>query len=115
MSINFPMVPLRELVQRKKDEIIVQDSEVYSRLTIHLNGKGISLRDKVLGSEIGTKLQFIVSVGQLLLSKIDARNGAFGIVPSECDEAIITGNFWVFDVDHTRLDIKFFDYLTKTP
>src|SRR5437588_13085167 len=103
MSRALPMVPLSKLIQRKKDEIIIQDDEMYRRLTIHLNGAGISIRDKVLGSEIGTKRQFIVKAGQLVLSKIDARNGAFGIVPLDCDGAIITGNFWAFDVDQTCL------------
>ena len=49
------------------------------------------------------------------LKKIDARNGAFGLLADECDNAIITGNFWAFDADHARLSSAFFDYLTKTP
>ena len=31
--------------------------------------------------------------GQFILSRIDARNGALGIVPSELDEAIVTNDF----------------------
>jgi type I restriction enzyme S subunit len=77
-------------------------------------GKGVALRDRVAGSEIGTKRQFVARSGQFVLSKIDARNGAFGVLPEECDNAIVTGNFWVFDVDHTRLDSRFFAYLTKS-
>jgi type I restriction enzyme S subunit len=50
----------------------------------------------------------------LVLSKIDARNGAFGILPSHCDEAIITGNFWAFDIEQFRLDPHFFEFFTKT-
>ena len=42
------------------------------------------------------------------MSKIDARNGAFGIVPPEADGAIITGNFWVYDVNPEIANI---DYL----
>src|SRR5207249_366034 len=86
-----------------------------ARLTIKLNGKGIVLRDRVMGGEIGTKRQFLARTGQLVLSKIDARNGAFGILSADCDRAIITGNFWAFDVDTNRLLPAYFDYLTKTP
>lgn len=43
---------------------------------------------------VGTKKQFMINKGQFLISKIDARNGAYGIVPKELDGAIITGNFW---------------------
>ena len=65
-----------------------------------MHGKGISQRDVILGSNIGTKKQFVVRAGQLVLSKIDARNGAFGIVPEELDNAIITGNFWAYDINN---------------
>jgi type I restriction enzyme S subunit len=115
MSNNWPKVRLGELLTRIKDEIDVQDEQTYSRLTIRMNGNGIVLRDSVPGHDIGTKKQFFARVGQLVLSKIDARNGAFGILPSECDNAIITGNFWAFDADKKRLLPTYFDYLTKTP
>ena len=115
MIKDFPLMPLSKLIQRKKDEIIILEFETYSRITIHLNGRGISVRDKVIGRDIGTKRQFVVKAGQLVLSKIDARNGAFGVVPATCDRAIITGNFWTYDVDQELLDVKFFDFLSKTP
>lgn len=113
--MNYQWVPLGDLLSRRKDEIEVQEHETYKRLTIRMHGMGIQIRDKAAGSEIGTKRQFIVRSKQFLLSKIDARNGAFGIVPEDCDGAIITGNFWAFDVDHDRLDGRFFEYLTRTP
>lgn len=114
MSEPYPKVSLGEVLIRRKDSIVIQDLEEYKRLTIRINGGGIVLRDTLLGNEIGTKRQFIVSKGQLLLSKIDARNGAFGVVPNECDGAIITGNFWTFDAHREKLDIRYLNYLTKT-
>ncbi|QYX32046.1 restriction endonuclease subunit S [Sphaerospermopsis torques-reginae] len=114
MSKVYPLVPLNQLLTRKKEEINIQELNTYTRITIKMNGQGITIRDCVLGSEIGTKKQFIARYGQLILSKIDARNGAFGILPNVCDGAIITGNFWAFEVNHKLLDIQYFDYLTKT-
>jgi type I restriction enzyme, S subunit len=108
-------IKLGKVLTRRKDEIDVQELESYKRLTIRMNGQGIEVRDCILGSQIGTKRQFIVESGQLVLSKIDARNGAFGILPDACDKAIITGNFWAFDIDHAVLESRYFDYLTKTP
>lgn len=104
-----------DVLVRVKDDVQVDDFVTYSRITIRMAGKGVALRDRVIGSEIGTKRQFIARSGQFVLSKIDARNGAFGVLPEECDNAIVTGNFWVFDVDHTRLDSRFFNYLSKSP
>jgi type I restriction enzyme S subunit len=112
--MNWPLVPLGEVLTRCKDEVTLQDLTTYARLTIRLNGRGIDVRDRLLGAEIGTKRQFLARTGQLVLSKIDARNGAFGILPKEGDQAIITGNFWAFDALETRLDASFLRYLTLT-
>lgn len=66
-------------------------------------------RNCIYGTDaIKTKKQYYVKAGQLAVSKIDARNGAFGIVPPEADGAIITGNFWVYDVNPEIANI---DYL----
>lgn len=111
---KWAMVPLGDVLTRRKEEVGVVDFETYKRLTIRLNGNGIVVRDQLLGSDIGTKKQFRVHTGQLVLSKIDARNGAFGVLPSDGDDAIITGNFWAFDHEPDRLDIRFMEYLTKT-
>ena len=109
------MMPLSKLLFRYKDPIDIQEVETYKRITIRMNNQGIVMRDCILGSQIGTKKQFIAKSGQLVLSKIDARNSAFGILPKECDGAIITGNFWAFDVNSKFLDTKYFNYLTHTP
>jgi len=111
---KWPMVPLGAVLKRQKEEVDVEEFESYKRLTIKLNGNGIVVRDQLLGAEIGTKRQFRVHTGQLVLSKIDARNGAFGILPAEGNDAIITGNFWAFDHLPSQLDIRFLDYFTKT-
>ena len=75
--------------------MVVEDDKRYKRITIKTNCGGVFVRDEVLGKDIKTKKQYYVKAGQLAVSKIDARNGAFGIVPPEADGAIITGNFWV--------------------
>lgn len=115
MSKVYPLVALGEVLTRHKNEINIQEIDTYTRITIRMNGQGIVMRDCIPGSEIGTKKQFIAKGGQLVLSKIDARNGAFGILPDEYNSAIITGNFWAFDVNSKLLDSQYFDYLTKTP
>jgi type I restriction enzyme S subunit len=112
---GWTQVSLGEILHRRRDGIRIQDIESYKRITVRLNGLGVALRNEAQGSEIGTKTQFRVRSGQFILSKIDARNGAFGIVPLDCDDAIITGNFWTFDVNVNRLDANYFYFLTRTP
>lgn len=52
MSEQWPKVPLGHILSRRKDEIFVDDSETYSRLTIRLNGEGIEVRDILHAGEI---------------------------------------------------------------
>lgn len=111
----YQLVRIGDFLTRSKTPIEVKDEERYKRVTIKINNGGIFLRDIEIGKNIGTKNQFLVKKGQFLLSKIDARNGAFGVVPQEVDGAIITGNFWTFDVDYSKINPHFLALLTTTP
>ena len=95
---NYPLVPLSQIMKRVKEPVYVDNDTLYKRITVRLYGLGVLQRDKLYGRDIGTKKQFIARKGQLIISRIDARNGAFGIVPDELDGAIVTNDFWLFDV-----------------
>lgn len=100
---------------RSKIPVDIEDNKEYKRVTIRINHNGVSLRDKEVGKKIGTKKQFILKSGQFILSKIDARYGAFGIAPDEVEGAIITGNFWAYDVDKRKVNIEWFNQFTNSP
>ncbi|MDK0915433.1 restriction endonuclease subunit S [Clostridium perfringens] len=103
-----------ELLTRVKEPITVEDSKEYNRVTIRTKNKGIYIRDKKLGINIGTKRQFLVKEGLFLLSKIDARNGAFGIAPKEINGAIVTNDFLAYKVNKELLDINWFNFYVAT-
>lgn len=103
----YDLVPINEFLTRVKESVTVEDNLNYKRVSIKLYNAGIDLRDIEKGINIGTKKQFRVHTGQFLLSKIDARNGAFGVVPEICNNAIITGNFWTFDVNYEKVNPYF--------
>lgn len=107
-------VKVGDLLTRVKDVIFLEDKIEYNRVTIKTKGQGVFLRDVEKGENIGTKRQFLIKKNQFLLSKIDARNGAFGIVTSELDGAIITGNFWTYDVEEDEVDINWFNHFVNT-
>ena len=102
-------------LNRSKIPVDIQDKQEYKRVTIRINHNGISVRDFEIGKKIGTKKQFILKSGQFVLSKIDARYGAFGIAPDEVEGAIITGNFWAYDVDFDKVNIEWFNQFTNSP
>lgn len=111
---KYPLVRIGEFLTRNKTAVIIEDDKTYKRATIKVRNGGISLRDEEIGTKIGTKKQFLIAEGQFLLSKIDARNGAFGVVPKELNGGIITSNFWTFDVDYTQVNPYYLTLLTTT-
>lgn len=106
---------VKDVLTRIKEPIELEDDVLYKRVTIKTKHQGVFLRDSEYGKDIGTKKQFFIKKGQFLLSKIDARNGAFGIVPDEVDGAIITGNFWTYEVNEEELNIELFYIMTSLP
>lgn len=111
---KYPMARIGSFLTRRKEAIDIQDGILYKRVTVSTKGGNITIRDEKDGKLIGTKKQFVIHEGQFLLSKIDARNGAYGVVPEIAEGAIITGNFWTYDVDYKRINPQFLTLVTKT-
>ncbi|MCL4537071.1 MAG: restriction endonuclease subunit S [Nitrospirae bacterium] len=104
---------LADCLKQTRIPVQLEDNQEYLQVKVSLNGRGVSLRQKVLGTEVKTKNQFFIRAGQFIYSRIDARNGAMGIVPPDLDGAIVTGDFPVFEVNNKILDPTFFTYLTS--
>lgn len=112
---KFPFARIGDVITRSTLLIHVEDDVLYKQVTVKTNGGGAVLRNKnlELGKNIGTKTQYLAREGQFIMSKIDARNGAFGIITNEIDSAIVTNDFPLFDVN-TKLVHPFYLYLLST-
>jgi type I restriction enzyme S subunit len=108
-------VRIGDLIHRHKELIKVEDDVNYKQVTIRVKHKGVVLRGTQQGSAIGTKNQYVARQGQFILSRIDARQGAFGVVPPELEGAIITNDFWCFDINEERVLRDFFYTLIQAP
>lgn len=93
------MIPLGRILRRSQESIELDPANAYKQVTVRLFHRGVVLRSETPGAEIRTTSQWRVRPEQVLLSRIDARNGAIGLVPRELDGAIVTNDFWVFDID----------------
>lgn len=111
---NLNKVLIGNFLKRIRRPVDIEKNKEYKLLTVRLHHKGIVLRCMKKGSEIGTKKMYTVNTGDFILSGIDARNGAFGIVPEEMDGAVVTNDFWYFKVDANVIDKRLFLELTQT-
>lgn len=98
---NMPTIRLSEVLIPVHNWTILENDTLYMRITVKLFNNGIVLRDRVHGVEVGTKRQNIAHAGQLIVSKIDGKSGAFGFLPKELDGAIVTQDFPVFSVNES--------------
>jgi hypothetical protein len=97
-----PLIPLRDLLTPVSRPAKLEEGRTYRRVTVKLYGKGVQLRDRVTVDDMKGDKWFVVKTGDLIFSKIDARNGAFGIVPDELDDAIVTNEFPVFSINESE-------------
>lgn len=113
---GFNLEPIGSLILRNRDKEILEDDKAYKQVTIKLYGNGVVQRgnELIFGKNIGTKNQFRISEGQFIMSKIDARNGAFGIVPAELEGAITTQDFLSYNINTEKILPEFFNLITGT-
>lgn len=113
-NATYPLVRIGEFLKRNKTGIEIQDDVRYTRVKIRVRNGGVTTRDTEVGKNIGTKRQFVVSEGQFILSKIDARNGAMGIIPADLEGAIVTQDFLPYDIDTVKINPQYLLLVSTT-
>lgn len=111
---KWPMVPLGEVLTKSDDWIQIQPEMTYQEVTVRLWGKGATLRGNVLGSEIAASTRLRVHSRQFIISRIDARNGASGLIPKTLEGAVVSNDFPVFTPNAERLHPEFLGWLSRT-
>lgn len=113
MESNYRPIKLEDILTPVRETIEIDPLQIYKQVTIRLNHKGVVLREEISGQLIKSK-QYKANTGQFTISRIDARNGAMGLIPPELDGAIVTNDFLLYNINEQRLYPKYFDYLTST-
>lgn len=110
----WPKVALGDLLRRSEESAVLDPATEYHEVTIKLWGKGVISRGKVSGADV-VSVRRVVRANQLILSKIDARNGAIGLVPAELDGAIVSNDFPSFEFrDPDLCDAAYMGWLVRS-
>lgn len=107
-------VRLAELLTLRRERIGIERGKTYRQITVRLWGKGLALRGVADGSEIKAETQVAVKAGDFLISKIDARHGAFGLVPDELHDAVVSNDFPCFAVNEAVVLPQFLGWYSRT-
>ena len=105
------MTPLRGLVSPRREAVIVTGTfGDWTPITVHLNGE-ISARERTVPYKGG---MFAAYPGDVVFSKIDARNGAIGVLQEGIAKAVVTSEFPVFVPAPDHLDGGFVKLVLRT-
>ena len=78
---GWPLGKLGDVLRQRADECRILDATKETFVTVRLYGKGALPRKIGDGKLPSMKIGYRLRSGDLVYSRIDARNGAFAIVP----------------------------------
>lgn len=110
---KYPIVPLKEVITQRKEFLTIDDTVVYKRCRVQVQGKGVVLRDEIIGKEIKTKKQQLCKTDDFLVAEIDAKVGGYGIVPDFLENAIVSGHYFLFEIDKRKLLPEYLGIVVK--
>src|SRR5437870_13861776 len=104
---RWPTVSLRELLTQRLEEYQIANPSEEVFVTVRLYGKGAVRREIADGKTPAVRNGYRLIPTDLVYSRIDARNGAFAIVPHELTGAVVSKDFPCFAVRKTRVHPSF--------
>ena len=112
---NYPKIRLKEVLVQDQDVEKIENTRKEKFVTVGINGKGA--RERIIKDE-KWPVPFVgyrVKGGQFIYSRIDARNGAFAIIPNYLNNAVVSKDFPIFDIDYNKIkpDILLFSLLEE--
>ena len=107
-------LPISAILRKSEDWVQPEPDRIYQQIRVRLWGKGLTLRGKVAGANISASRQLRASTGQFLVSRIDARHGAFGIVPDHLDGALVSSDFPCFDINERVVLPSYLGWYSRT-
>jgi type I restriction enzyme S subunit len=113
MSGRWPRVPLGEVLSRFSDYVTALEPRVYPRISVRLFGRGAVADGPSDGSMVKMQKHQLARAGQIIVSEIWAKKGAIGIVPPECEGALVTSHFFLFDIVDRDLDSGWMRWLIR--
>jgi len=109
------MAPIGSVLTQRKQKV---DRAKYAftelqPLSVHFDGS-VSKRKVADDREYTMELWF-AKPGDIVVAKIDLKNGAVGIVPPDWENVAVTGHFAVYEPIHDRMLPEFFHLIIQAP
>jgi len=103
---------MSDLVRLRDPDVVVQLDKTYDFAGVYSFGRGLFAAQSKSGGEFAYPRLTRLKTGNFVYPKLMAWEGAFGVVPPECDGRVVSTEFPVFEVNEDRvlpevLDVHF--------
>jgi type I restriction enzyme, S subunit len=103
MKANWSKVQLGEILRQRAPDTTVDPTETYNFAGVYSFARGVFRGQARLGGEFSYRRLTRLRKGEFVYPKLMAWEGAFGIVPEECDGCYVSPEFPVFEVNTQQL------------
>ena len=110
---RWPKVALSDLILRVERFEDRDDFKTYTFGGTYSYARGIFVSGKKVGSSFALPRIQRIRKGDFVYCKIMAWEGAFGVVPTEADNCVLSNAFVVYETNQRVLDINFLGYYFK--
>lgn len=107
--------PLGKCLTLGRDQVIVTPEQDYKIAGVFSFGKGLIRRPPIKGSETSYATLTMLHEGQLVISKLNAWEGALAVVHEEFDGYYVSPEYPVFDINSHAADPTFIASLATWP
>lgn len=112
---SVPQVRFDRLMKRIERKLVLDDSVEYERVGVRWYGNGAFVRDRVFGTDIARKQQWIICDGDVVYNKLFGWKGAFALAGAAVDGRIVSDKFPTYEIDQSKLDARYLAYFFRTP
>jgi type I restriction enzyme, S subunit len=113
--MTLPLAPLGKALRLSNKYVEVEPDGVYPITGIYSFGRGLIRRPAIVGDETSYRYLSLLRQGQLVISKLNAWEGALSVVPADFSHSYVSPEYPVFDIDPTVADQRYIAYLVSWP
>jgi type I restriction enzyme S subunit len=106
---------LRELVKFRTCDVSVRVDEAYQFAGVYCFGRGVFKGNLKSGRDFAYPKLTRLRSGDFVYPKLMAWEGAFGVVPAECDGCVVSTEFPVFEINEDRVFHEVLDTYFRMP
>ena len=112
---GWEKIEIGDVITQTSRPVNVEMGESYAHFGIYSFAKGLFAKSALNGSEIKAKKLYRVESGQFIYGRLNAYEGAFGLVTDDLDGAHVSNEFPAFRCDEQKIIPEFLMAYFSTP